>query len=131
MEAEVVSQIYVSMQDVDVSRIHFASLFSFFDRNESELCAKMGIPITRMLSNGYALPVVSTGCDYKKSFGLDDVVTVSSKIESVGNKSIKIIHHVTDNGGNLLAEGFTVHVAVMEEKNEPITVEELFIGMGL
>lgn len=128
--AKVASVIHVAMQDVDVSRIHFAAVYSYFDRNETQLFKLMGISISSMLAKGYAMPVVATGCDYKKPFGLDDIVTVTSRVKKVGSKSLRIEHVITDEQGELLAEAFTVHVSVKEAKNAPISVEELFRGMG-
>lgn len=128
--ARIETKVHVSMQDVDISRIHFVSVFSYFDRNESQLFSKMGIPISAMLANGYAMPVVSTGCDYKKPFGLDDQVTVVSYVDHIGSRSLKIRHTIFSQSDDVLADAFTIHVAVEEAKNAAITVEELFLGMG-
>lgn len=129
--AKIETQVHVSMQDVDISRIHFVSVFSYFDRNETQLFTMMGIPISVMVANGFAMPVVSTGCDYKKPFGLDDRVTVVSAVDHIGSRSLKIRHTIFGQAGEVLADAFTIHVAVEEAKNAAITVDELFIGMGL
>lgn len=131
MKEKVETAIHVAMGDVDVSRIHFATVFSYIDRNESILFSKVGLPISAMLSNGYALPVVSTQCDYKKPFGLDDLVTVSSSITNIGTKSLRVDHVISSQFGEVLAEAFTVHVSIREEINSPILVEELFDGMQI
>lgn len=125
------SQIHVSMQDVDSSRIHFSTVFSYFDRNESQLLYKVGLAISLMLENGYAMPVVSTGCDYRRPFGLDDQITVTTSIAEIGTKSMKVGHTITDGDGALLAEGFTVHVSIREDSNSAIEMDELFDGMGI
>lgn len=125
------SQVHVSMQDVDRSRIHFSTVFSYFDRNESQLLYKVGLSISSMLENGYAMPVVSTGCEYRRPFGLDDQVTVTTSIIEIGTKSLKIGHLITNGDGALLAEGFTVHVSIREDSNSAIEMEELFDGMGI
>lgn len=125
------SQVHVSMQDVDRSRIHFSTVFSYFDRNESQLLYKVGLSISSMLENGYAMPVVSTGCEYRRPFGLDDQVTVTTSIIEIGTKSLKIGHLITNSDGALLAEGFTVHVSIREDSNSAIEMEELFDGMGI
>lgn len=131
MKEKVETAIHVSMGDVDVSRIHFATVFSYIDRNESILFSNVGLPISEMLNKGYALPVVSTHCDYKKPFGLDDLVTVSSSITNVGTKSLKVDHLISNQFGEVLAEAFTIHVSIREEVNSPITVEELLDGMRI
>lgn len=131
LKEKVESRIHVSMQDVDRSRIHFSTVFSYFDRNESQLLYKVGLAISSMLENGYAMPVVSTGCEYRRPFGLDDQITVTTSIMEIGTKSLKIGHSILDNDGALLAEGFTVHVSIREDSNSAIEMEELFAGMGV
>ncbi len=128
---KVESTIHVSMQDVDVSRIHFASVFSFIDRNEIQLFHKLGITLSTMLAKGFAMPVISAHCEYKKPFGLDDIVTVTSYVSNIGTTSIKIRHVTTATDGSILADAYTVHVSINENTNSPITLEELFEGMGL
>lgn len=128
---KVESTIHISMQDVDVSRIHFASIFSFIDRNEIQLFHKLGISLSNMLANGFALPVISAHCEYKKPFGLDDVVTVTSYVTDIGTTSIRIKHVTQGADGTVLTDAYTVHVSINENENSPITIEELFQGMGL
>lgn len=128
---KVESTIHISMQDVDVSRIHFASVFSFIDRNEIQLFHKLGISLSNLLASGFALPVISAHCEYKKSFGLDDIVTVTSYVSDIGTRSIKIRHVTTGADGEVLADAYTVHVSINEGANTSITLEELFEGMGL
>lgn len=127
---KVESVIHVSMQDVDVSRIHFASVFSFIDRNESQLFSKLGISISKLLASNLALPVISAHCEYKKPFGLDDVVTVTSYVSDIGTRSIKIRHITTASDGEMLTDAYTVHVSINESTNSSITLDELFEGMG-
>lgn len=131
MKEKVETAIHVSMGDVDVSRIHFASVFSYIDRNESILFSKLGLAISEMLRSGFALPVVSTQCDYKQPFGLDDLVTISSSISNIGTKSLKVSHQILDLDGEILAEAYTVHVSIREEMNAAISVEELLDGMQI
>lgn len=130
-EVKVKSTVHVSMQDVDISRIHFASIFSFIDRNEVQLFSKLGISLKNLLATGYAMPVISAHCEYKKPFGLDDIVTVTSYVSDIGTTSIKLRHVTTSEDGSILADAYTVHVSINEETNTSITLEELFEGMGL
>lgn len=128
---KVVSTVHVSMQDVDISRIHFASVFSFIDRNEIQLFHKLGISLSNLLAKGLAMPVISAHCEYKKPFGLDDIVTVTSYVSDIGTRSIKVRHVTTGEDGEILTDGYIVHVSINEETNTSITLEELFEGMGL
>lgn len=130
-EAKVESIVHVSMQDVDISRIHFASVFSFIDRNEVQLFKMLGISLSKIQATGFAMPVISAHCEYKKPFGLDDIVTVTSYVSDIGTRSIKLRHVTTAQDGEILADAYTVHVSINGNTNTSITLEELFEGMGL
>ncbi|NNN19942.1 MAG: acyl-CoA thioesterase [Acidimicrobiaceae bacterium] len=130
-EAKVESIVHVAMQDVDISRIHFASVFSFIDRNEVQLFKLLGISLSRLMATGFAMPVISAHCEYKKPFGLDDIVTVTSYVSDIGTRSIKLRHVTTDQDGEILADAYTVHVPINENTTTSITLDELFEGMGL
>lgn len=125
------SVVHVAMQDVDVSRIHFASIFSFIDRNEIQFFSKLGISLSKLLAANLAMPVISAHCEYKRPFGLDDVVIVTSYVSDIGTRSIKLRHVTTASDGEVLADAYTVHVSINEITNSSITLDELFEAMGL
>lgn len=131
LDAVVDVMIHVSMQDVDAARIHFASVFNYFDRNETQLCAALGVPISAMLANGLAMPVVAVNCEYLDAFGLDDQVRVVSRVVDIGRSSLKIGHSVSTPEGKDLARATITHVCVDVATNTAIPFTDLFSKMGV
>ncbi|MEW6475481.1 MAG: acyl-CoA thioesterase [Actinomycetota bacterium] len=121
----------VPLGDVDAARIHFSSVFDYADRANAELFHQLGLPLTAMLRCGFGLPVVQANSSYVRSFGLDDVIRVTSRVAEVRDRSITVDHRITRlQDGAELANVTIVHVCV-DEDGRPAPIARLFEALAL
>lgn len=92
---------------------YYANYFVWFEAARTEYFRALGLPYTECEKKGYFLPVVETGAHYHAPSTYDDLLVVRTSVSEVGRSSLRFEYRVTKKpGGELLAEGFTVHVFV-------------------
>lgn len=99
----------VLMVDVDLVQVNFSRFFGWMDEGFNELLHGLGLPLSRVISDGYATPVVDARCSYIRPVTLDDTFTVHSWVARTGVSSFDVRHQFTD-GAGLFAEGTITHV---------------------
>jgi acyl-CoA thioester hydrolase len=92
---------------------YYANYFVWFEAARTEYFRALGLPYTECEKKGYYLPVVETGAHYHAPSTYDDLLVVRTSVSEVGRSSLRFEYRVTKKSrGELLAEGFTVHVFV-------------------
>ena len=92
---------------------YYANYFVWFEAARTEYFRALGLPYTECEKKGYYLPVVETGAHYHAPSTYDDLLVVRTSVSEVGRSSLRFEYRVMKKSrGELLAEGFTVHVFV-------------------
>ena len=82
-----------------------------FDEATWQLFSAIGLTPSRLREEGIGMAGVEQHIEYKRELYAGDVVTVSSRVLEVGDKSLRFVHEMTkDETGELAAR--TVLVAV-------------------
>ena len=111
------------MSEVDVSQIHYTTLYRWMDRAFCELLAEIGHPFTRLLEEGPGIPVVDSRCRFLKRVVLDDLITIRTRVGGVGRTSFRSRHEFL-RGDERVAEGELVHVCVNRGTRDPVPVPD-------
>jgi len=93
--------------------VYYANYLAYFEVARVEWLRALGYPITRILAEGVILPVVEARVRYLRPARIDDLLTVSAKLVSVGPASFAFDYEVTREDGLLLVTGWT-RLAVCE-----------------
>ncbi len=95
--------------------VYYGDYLTYFEVVRVELLRALGHPITDVEARGISLPVVEARLKYLRPARLDDLLTVSVGIDSVGPASFAFDYEVTREDGLLLVTGFT-RLAVCERE---------------
>ncbi len=95
--------------------VYYGNYLTYFEVVRVELLRALGHPITDIEARGLLLPVVEARLKYLRPARLDDLLTVSAGLDSVGPASFAFDYEVTRDDGLLLVTGFT-RLAVCERE---------------
>lgn len=125
---EVRQRYRVSMFDVDVVFIYFASYYQWMDRGFQLLLGECELPLGQMIQEGYSFPAVQSGCTYFEPARLDDDIEVVTRVCAVGRSSVDVRHKFLNaNTGTQVAEGRVVHVYTNLRKRKSESVPEWLV----
>jgi YbgC/YbaW family acyl-CoA thioester hydrolase len=103
--------------DTDASgRIHYTSLFRYFEAAEIELFRSIGILHEYP---GIGFPRLHVECDYRSAIRYDDLITIEVSIARVGNTSIRMKFRVLKDEAEV-ANGNVV-IASMDRETQRAT----------
>jgi acyl-CoA thioester hydrolase len=93
----------------------------WFELGRTELMRELGCPYGVLEErDGIYFPVIEAGVKYLSPARYDDLLSVDSRLVSVGGVRVRFEYRLTREGeGKLLATGFTVHAAV-DRKGRPL-----------
>jgi acyl-CoA thioester hydrolase len=111
----------IVMSEVDVSQIHFTTLFAWMDRGLCEWLADVGHPFTRLMAESVGIPIVDSRCRFLHRILLDDLITLETRVSGVGTTSFRSRHRFLRDGV-LVAEGELVHVCIERADRRPVPV---------
>jgi 4-hydroxybenzoyl-CoA thioesterase len=97
------------MIDVDLVQINFSTYFRWMDLGYHALLRSLGHPLSEILADGHATPVVDVRCSYHQPVSLDDVVDATASIDTVGRTSYSVRHEFRHEGISV-ATGHVTHV---------------------
>jgi len=103
--------------------VYYSNYLRWFEIGRTELLRDYGFDYADFEKQGLIAPVVEVHCTYKHPAKYNDKILIKTKIESIGNSSIKFQYIILNKKGNkLLAEGYTVNVFVSKKKMTPILI---------
>jgi YbgC/YbaW family acyl-CoA thioester hydrolase len=108
---------HVNMTDVDLVQINFARYLPWADQGFGAWLREAGHPLTTIIVNGFATPVVSVRCDYMRPLALDDAFWTRSAVTKVGRTSFVMTHRFEDENG-LLALVRATHVWIRTQSTQ-------------
>ncbi len=90
---------------------YYAAYLRWFEIGRTELLRDLGIGQKELDDENILLPVVEVKCEYKAPAVYNDVVSIQTTMEKVGNKSI-VFDYVIERkqDSKILAKGYTVNV---------------------
>lgn len=106
--------------------VYYSNYLKWFEIGRTELLRDYGFDYADFEKQGLIAPVVEVHCTYKHPAQYNDQILIKTKIENLGNSSIKFHYEVLNKKDNkLLAEGCTVNVFVGKKsmKSVPIPKE--------
>jgi acyl-CoA thioester hydrolase len=108
--------------DTDASgRIHYPSMFRYFESAEIELLRKVGI--TYDLRRYYAFPRVHVECDFIRAIAHDDLIEIEAALTKVGRSSAHF-QFLTFKDAALAAKGSVVVACVDRETQRAIAIPD-------
>jgi acyl-CoA thioester hydrolase len=106
--------------DTDASgRIHYTSMFRYFESAEIELLRTVGI--TYNLRRSYAFPRVHVECDFMRAIAHDDVIEIETSLIKLGRSSAHFQFH-TFKDSILAAKGSVVIACVDRDTQRAIAI---------
>ncbi len=90
---------------------YYANYLVWFEVMRGDFMRAVGVPYTRLESEGTLLPVIEATVRYRAPARYDDVVEVVARITELRSRRIAFAYRV-ERGGELLATGTTVHMPV-------------------
>ena len=84
-----------------------------FDEATWQLFTRMGLPPSRLRNDGIGLAAVEQHIEYKRELHAGDVITISSRITEVKEKSVRFVHEMrSDESGEIAATTVLVGVCI-------------------
>jgi len=95
--------------------VYYGNYLIYFEVVRVELLRALGYPIAEIEARGVLLPVVEARLKYLRPARLDDLLTVSARLEAVGPASFTFSYEILREDGLLLVTGST-RLAVCERE---------------
>lgn len=112
-------QVKVRANETDgLGHVSNISYFIYFEEARIELFRLMGTPLEM---EEWQFIVAATSCDFKQQAYFDEVLTIDTTVQKIGNSSFHLFHEVKNERG-LIATGkaVVVHFDFEKQKPEPI-----------
>ncbi len=118
-------QIRVRFRDTDSQGVvNYANYYFFFAEAIFEYYRDLGIPLRQLNAEGLDLTCVHSEADYRDNAGLEELLTVYSRVAWVGRSSLGNEHIVVGEDGRLLVKGAVTQVVIDRQSKQPVPVPE-------
>jgi acyl-CoA thioester hydrolase len=114
-------RIKVRYAETDQMRfVYYANHFVYYEVARTEWLATRGLPYHVLESTGFAIPVLEAHCDYRSPARYGDELVVRVSPSVVDGLRLRFDYRTLRGAaeGELLAEGWTVHVC-MDREGKP------------
>lgn len=91
--------------------VYYPNYFRWFDRGTHDLFAEIGYPISALLRQGNATPLVDAGARFRSALAFGDEVSIESRVTEVQTRTFRIEHTVR-RGERVVCEGYEVRIWV-------------------
>ncbi len=126
--SSVVTDVRVRYADTDqMKTVYYANYFAYFEQGRSDLLRHIGMSYPEIERIGFYLPVVEAHATYAKPALYDDLLHVTTILREPPTVRIRIEYEVRL-GGELIAEGYTVHGFVNSSNRKPCRAPESFLA---
>lgn len=90
--------------------VYHANYFIYFEACRSSLIRRLWKPYSEIEKDGYLLLVIEAGCRYLKGAQYDDLINVYARVSRFTDTRLRFDYRIyTDQGDDLIVEGFTEH----------------------
>ncbi len=95
--------------------IFYPNYYRWFDRATHALFRAAGMPISQLIRDGYAHPILEGGCKFSVPLYYDDLVTLETVVTEVRSKVFRLEHTVR-RGEVITGQGFEVRAWVKQNE---------------
>lgn len=121
------TDVRVRYAETDMMSIAYhGSYLPWLEIGRTELLRQNGFPYADLERDGYRLPVLEIGLNYKRPAHYDDVITIEAALREKPVLRIRMEYRLL-RGDVLLATGHTVH-AFLNHKNEVVRPPAAFVA---
>ena len=99
----------VLMSDVDLVQVNYTRMFLWMDHGFTQLLQDLEHPLSTLLQQGWATPVVDSHCNHLRPVTFEDEFDLVTRVIEVGRSSFVVGHDFIDATG-LFARGECRHV---------------------
>ncbi len=119
------TELRVYYSDTDHGRVvYYANYLKWFEIGRTEILRENNLDYGNFEKQGLIAPVAEVKCIFKYPARYNDLIAIETKVEHIGNSSIKFAYSITRKDGQLLAEGYTVNVFLDMGTGRPKPVPE-------
>ncbi|MCP4344578.1 MAG: acyl-CoA thioesterase [Desulfobacterales bacterium] len=95
---------------------YHANYFRWFEIGRSEMFRDMGLPYKTIEEKGYFLPLSEAHCKFISSARYDDIIVIETSVDTSIKGGMKFDYRIfSEDGTDILAEGYTKHAFVNQE----------------
>jgi acyl-CoA thioester hydrolase len=110
--------------------VYYAKYFEYFEQGRSDLLRQIGLPYPEIERMGYLLPVIEASARYQRPARYDDLLIVRTMLREPPQARVRITYEVrAADGGQILADGVTVHTFVAAATGKPARAPERFMDL--
>ena len=106
--------------------VYYGNYLTFFERARNELMRGTGQTYAAFEAGGAMLPVREAHVEYHAPARYDDLLTIAAWVEEARGVRLKICCAVL-RGGELLVEGYTVHVCIDAATRRPMRLPAFLV----
>ncbi len=124
------TEIRVRYADTDQMQfVYNGKYLEYFEVGRTEMLREVGLPYNVLETEGYQLPVLEAYVKYHHPAYYDEVLVIESCLKEEPTLKIHIDYKVKKkDSGELVAEGYTVHVFIKKENKKAVRPPEVFIN---
>jgi len=101
--------------------VYYGKYFQFLEEGRTEFCVERGFDVRALFSQGISFVVVHAEADYKSPARYGDTVSIYTRVDSVGNSSIRFSQEIK-RGATLLVAAKIVWACVGRDfKIQPVS----------
>ncbi len=102
---------------------YHANYLVWFETGRTELMRNMGLPYIEFEKSKLYLPVLKAYCEYKHAARYDDLLTVTTWLESLENVRLLFKYEIRKEQ-KIMADGYTEH-AFINETGRPVVLKKV------
>lgn len=123
------TEIRVRYADTDkMGVVYNGKYLEYFEVGRTELLRNFGLPYNEVEKEGYLLPLIKAGLEFKMPARYDDVILVESVVNDIYTPRVHIEYNITrKETGELLTLGFTTHVFTRVSDNKPTRPPQIYL----
>jgi acyl-CoA thioester hydrolase len=91
--------------------VFYPNYFRWFDEATHALFLDIGYPISAMMSDGYAVPIIEVRGQFRTALHYGDDLSIESRVAEVRTRSFRVDHTVS-RAGQIVSEGYEVRIWV-------------------
>ncbi len=106
--------------------VHHSVYVVWFEAGRTAFSRAVGFPYAEWERQGVLLMVSDVACRFRKPARYDDEVTIWVQVVEAASRRVVFAYRVTDEAGELLAEGETRHLVVDRATGRPMVIPPAF-----
>jgi acyl-CoA thioester hydrolase len=120
------TELRVYYSDTDKGQVvYYANYLKWFEIGRTELLRQYSFNYADFEKQGILAPVVEVKCGFKTPARYDDAIIIETKIENMGNSSIKFYYKILrKEDKELLADGYSVNVFINKDTMKSVNIPE-------